>query len=102
MRRGQREDTLEALLDRAGQGEGVEAFALAPQVHGHAGVDLRAGEHTVQRRAGDILTAVDPRAHPLLAEQLHRRREEVLQEPQLLPVQGVDRSLGARPPAQGG
>ena len=84
---GQRVDALELPLDRAGQHEGIEAVPLALQLGGHLRAELRAGQHAVERRAGGVIAAPDAGADPLLAEQLDRGQEEVLEQPQLAAVE---------------
>src|SRR6202171_2648824 len=95
-RGGEGIDALELLLDGAGQGEGIEALPLALQLGCPLRAELRAGEHTVERRPGRIVAAPDAGAHPLLAEEFHGGQEQVLEEPQLAAVEGVDRGLRSR------
>jgi hypothetical protein len=79
---GEGVDPLERLIDRAGQGEGVQAIARAAQLRGHAGIDLRTGEHALKGRARGVVPAADPGADSLLAEELDRGQEEVLEQAQ--------------------
>jgi hypothetical protein len=90
---GQGVDVVKLPGDGLGQGEGVKAVALPPELAGDLGTDLRASEDPLQGGAGRVVPAPDARAHPLLTEQLDRRQEQVLEQPQLLPVESLDRGL---------
>src|ERR1700675_4877468 len=67
---GQGIDPLELLVDGAAQGERIEAGAVTPQLRGHRGGNLRAGEHAVERRLRGVIATADARTDPFFAEEL--------------------------------
>ncbi len=88
-RRGQVYERLDLAIDRLGQGEGIE---LIPQPHQRRhGLRIRLGTRLdpFERRARHIVVATQAGAHALLGHQLHRRQEEVVEEPQLVLIQRV-------------
>ena len=87
---------LELLLDGVGEHEGIQPVPLASELGGDLGANVWAREDPLQRCLRGIVAAPDARADPHLGEQLDRGQEEILQEPQLVTVQGVDRGLSHR------
>ena len=78
---GERIDLLELALDGLGQGEGIEAGAHRRQLRDSGRVGLRGVHDALEGRAGRVIAPADAGADPVLAHELHRRQEEVLQEP---------------------
>ncbi len=93
-RGGEGVDPLELLVDRPGEGERIQAVALPPQLRCHARVDLRASEHPFEGRARRVVAPPNSGPDPLLAHELDRGQEEVLEEPELVPVEGIDGGAG--------
>src|SRR2546428_3601017 len=89
-------DALQPLVDGAAQSERIQAGALTPQLRGHRGGNLRAGEHAVERRLWGVIAPADACPDPLLAEELDGGQEEILEEPEFAAVQGLDRGLRRR------
>ena len=93
---GEGEDALELLVDGGGQRERIEVGALALELSGGRGSHLRAGEDAVQGRAREVVAAADAGPDAFLGAELDRGQEEILEEAQLVAVEGVDRGLGGR------
>src|SRR3970040_1342453 len=62
---GQGIDPLELLVDGAAQGERIQAGAVTPQLRGHRGGNLRAGEHAVERRLRGVIATAGARTEPV-------------------------------------
>src|SRR5688572_20766084 len=89
-------DALQLVLDGAGQAEGIQSGSLTSQRSGDVLGDLRAREHAVERRLGGVVSATDASADPLFALELDGGQEEILEQPQLAAVEGLDGRLRRR------
>jgi hypothetical protein len=91
---GEGDDGLELPVDGRGEREGIEAVA-----EGHEGGDLRvidvgAREHALERGARGGVATAEAGPDPFFAEELDGGQEEVLEQAELEPVEGVDRPEG--------
>jgi hypothetical protein len=86
------EDGLELPVDRLGEGEGIETIAERDEGGDLGAVDLGVGArlHALQRGARGIVASAQPGADALFADELDGRQEEVLEQTELVGVEGVD------------
>ena len=92
---GQGVEPGELLIDPRGERKRIELIALSQERrHGH-GRGLRAGADTIQRRPRRIVVPAEARAVALFPLELHRRQEEIVQQPQI-GIHRVHRREGGR------
>jgi len=83
-------------VDGLGEREGVEGGPEVLEVGHSHGNSLGAGLDALEGRLRTVVHAMDPGTDALLADELHGRQEQVLEEPQLVLVEGVQGGHGRR------
>lgn len=72
-------DAAQCLIDAPCELEGIELILQRPQLPQLLLIGLGAFGESLERRACEVVTATQARAHSALFSQLHRRQEQVLQ-----------------------
>ena len=95
---GRRQDheLLDLPIDGRGEGERIELIAKPHERDHGLGIRLGARLDSLERRARSIVAATKARPDPFFAEELDRGQEEVVEEPQLVPIERVQRHHGRR------
>ena len=93
-RPGQRREPVELPVDRLGQGERVQLIPQGHELSHGRDIRVRRGLHPLERRAGRVVQPAQARTDALLADELDRGQEEVLEQPELVAIGG---SAGRQP-----
>src|SRR3990172_9313190 len=89
-------EAFELLVDGLGEGEGIQAGAEGAELSDLDGISVPAGLDSFQGRVRAIVDAPHARAHPDLLEELHGGQKEVLEEAELVAIEGVHGVEGLR------
>ena len=88
------EKPVELPVDRLGQGERVQLIPQGHELSHGRDIRVRRGLHPLERRAGRVVQPAQARTDALLADELDRGQEEVLEQPELVAIGG---SAGRQP-----
>src|SRR2546425_6386277 len=89
-------EALELVIDGLGEGKWIEAIPQGGQGRNRGGIAARGRLHSLERRAGGVVAPAEARADALLAHELDRGQEQVLEQAQLVAVEIVYCGQGER------
>jgi len=89
-------DAAEFLVDHLGESKGIQPVPELLQRGNLRGVTYSGGHEAIQRGAGLVITTREPGTFPDLTHELHRGLKEIHHQPELVPVEIIDRLQGGR------
>jgi len=89
-------DAAEFLVDGLGESKGIQPVPELLQRGNLRGVPYAGGHEAIQRGAGLVIPTREPGPPSDLPHELHRGLKEIHHQPELVPVEIIDRLQGCR------